>query len=35
MQLPIPWLKEYVDFEGTVEGLCNKLVVSGFAAVAG
>jgi len=30
MKLPISWLKEYVDFEDTVEGLCDKLVFSGI-----
>ena len=30
MKIPVSWLKEYVDFEDTVEGLCDKLVFSGI-----
>jgi phenylalanyl-tRNA synthetase beta chain len=29
MKLPISWLKEYVEFDDTVEGLCEKLTFSG------
>ena len=29
MKLPISWLKEYVDFDDTVEGLAEKLTFSG------
>ena len=29
MKIPLSWLKEYVDFEDTVEGLADKLTFSG------
>ncbi len=29
MKIPLSWLKDYVDFEDTVEGLCDKLTFSG------
>jgi len=29
MKIPLNWLKDYVDFEDTVEGLCDKLTFSG------
>ena len=29
MKLPISWLKDYVDFEDTIEGLADKLTFSG------
>ena len=29
MKLPISWLRDYVDFDDTVEGLCDKLTFSG------
>lgn len=30
MKIPLSWLHEYVDFEDTVEGLCDKLTFSGI-----
>ena len=30
MKIPVSWLKEYVEFEDSVEGLCDKLVFSGI-----
>ena len=30
MKIPVSWLREYVDFEDSVEGLCDKLVFSGI-----
>jgi len=30
MKIPLNWLKDYVDFEDTVEGLCDKLTFSGI-----
>ena len=29
MRLPISWLKEYVDFDDTPQGLADKLTFSG------
>lgn len=29
MKLPISWLKDYVDFDDTIEGLCDQLTFSG------
>ena len=30
MKVPVSWLKEYVDFEDTIEGLADKLTFSGL-----
>ena len=30
MKIPVSWLKEYVEFEDSVEGLCDRLVFSGI-----
>ena len=29
MKIPLSWLREYVDFKDTVEGLADKLTLSG------
>ncbi|HSR88582.1 MAG TPA: hypothetical protein VLL07_06470 [Pontiella sp.] len=29
MKVPVSWLKEYVDFEDTIEGLADKLTFAG------
>ena len=30
MKVPVSWLKEYVDFEDTIEGLADKLTFAGL-----
>ena len=30
VKVPVSWLKDYVDFDDTVEGLCDKLTFSGI-----